>query len=77
MKGLLRIRSTVAMLFPLGGCSAEAVKRTSFESLQTLRELQCSRDLSGNCPPRGSYEAYQRQRKVALDGGEAEPPASP
>jgi len=77
MKRLWQILSTAAMLVLPAACSGDTAKRTSFETLQNLREQQCHHDLSGNCPPRESYEEYQRQRKAALDRGEAEPPASP
>jgi len=49
------------------GCSGESAKRLSFESLQGLREQECSKDFTGNCPPRESYDDYQRKRKEALD----------
>lgn len=49
------------------GCSSESAKRTSFETLQNVREQQCSKDLTNNCPPRESYEDYQRKRKEALE----------
>jgi hypothetical protein len=47
------------------GCSSETVKRTSFETLQNIREQECEKDLSGKCPPRESYDDYQRKRKEA------------
>jgi hypothetical protein len=59
------------------GCSQEAVKRSSFETLQNLREQQCGHDLSGHCPPRESYEHYQRKRDEALDRGDGKEPAAP
>ena len=49
------------------GCSSESAKRLSFESLQGLREQECNKDFTGNCPPRESYDDYQRKRKEALD----------
>ena len=58
------------------GCSSETVKRTSFETLQNLREQQCEKDLSGNCPARESYNDYQRKRKwvqVPEDGDKLAP----
>lgn len=49
------------------GCSSESVKRTSFETLQNVREQQCSKDLTSNCPPRESFNDYQRKRNEALE----------
>ena len=48
-------------------CSGESFKRTSFETLQNIRELRCDKDLTGKCPPREAYGDYQRKRKEALD----------
>jgi hypothetical protein len=45
------------------GCSTEALKRTTYESLQNVRDQQCHRELSSDCPPRESYDEYQRKRK--------------
>ena len=53
------------LLSLLHGCSNETVKRTSFETLQNLREQQCEKDLSGNCPAREHYSDYQRKRREA------------
>ena len=47
------------------GCSSESAKWTAFETLQNMREQQCEKDLSGQCPPRESYADYQRKRKEA------------
>lgn len=59
--------AVIALPLAGAGCSQEAAKRTSFETLQNLREQQCNRDLSGHCPPRQDYEAYRRKRGEALD----------
>lgn len=63
----------------LQGCSGETVKRTSFEILQNMREQQCNKDLSGDCPGRESYNDYQRRKKEALtpeNGDKAAPSSS-
>ena len=61
-----RIVTTLVLLLG-AGCSHQAAKRTSFETLQNLRDQQCSHDLSGNCPPRESYDDYTRKRHELLD----------
>ena len=59
-------RLLIVVLFALiQGCSGDAVKRTSYETLQNLREQQCDKDLSGRCPARESYDDYQRKREKA------------
>jgi hypothetical protein len=55
----------MALLLFVQACSSETVKRTSFETLQNMREQQCEKDLSGNCPKRLSYDDYQRKIKQA------------
>jgi hypothetical protein len=63
-----------AALLLNAGCSGDTVRRTSFETLQNLRAQQCSRDLSGHCPPREDYEEYRRKRAAALQGDRATEP---
>lgn len=61
-------RACLLIVVPIAliqGCSADAVTRTSYETLQNLREQQCDKDLSGRCPSRESYDDYQRKRQEA------------
>ena len=55
------------LILLLQGCAGESFKRTSFETLQNIREQQCDKDLTGKCPPREGYGDYQRKRKEAHD----------
>jgi hypothetical protein len=67
----------MALLSLVQGCTSETVKRTSFETLQNMREQQCEKDLSGNCPKRLNYDEYQRKKKQAQapeNGDMATPP---
>ena len=52
---------SVVIVLPLFACSAESVKRTSYETLQNVQDIQCQKDLSVECPERESYDAYQRK----------------
>ena len=66
------------LLLLLQGCSSDTVKRTSFATLQNLREQECEKDLSGNCPQRERYNDYQRKKKEAQapeNGDNAAPPS--
>ena len=50
----------------VAGCSSEAAKRTAYETLQNIRELDCLKDLKSpdDCGKRESYEDYQRKRRA-------------
>lgn len=74
----LALLAVAAALLLNAGCSGDTVRRTSFEALQNLRAQQCSRDLSGHCPPREDYEEYRRKRAAALQNdGATNPTPSP
>ena len=48
------------------GCSDETVKRTTYETLQNIREKECSRQPSVDCEERDSLEVYEDSRKEAV-----------
>jgi len=54
------------ILLAVAGCSGDAVKRTSYETLQSMRQQECQKDLTVECPQRERYEDYQRQREQAV-----------
>jgi hypothetical protein len=56
---------TAVIIVSIQGCSSETAKRMAFETLQNMREQECTRDLSGKCPARESYADYQRKRREA------------
>ena len=47
---------------PLGGCSADSVKRVADESVQGVGEEQCRKTQTPVCPAHESYNDYQRHR---------------
>ena len=51
----------MGMLITISACSAETVKRTTYETLQNIDEAQCQKEISADCPDRESYEAYKRK----------------
>jgi len=57
----------LAVLITMSGCSAESLKRTGFETLQSYRQVQCERDPWSQCPQRDRYEDYQKERKKIME----------
>ena len=49
-------------LFVVIGCSKESVKRTSYETLQNVREQECNKTPSVDCEKRERFETYEQQR---------------
>jgi hypothetical protein len=49
------------LIFTLCGCSADTVKRLTYEAGQNLRQQQCQKNLSAtDCNTRQSYDSYQQ-----------------
>ena len=44
-------------------CSADAAKRTAYETMQNVHQQECLKNPSLNCEKRESYEDYERKRK--------------
>ena len=53
-------------MFVLVGCSDEALKRTTYDTLQNIREQDCSRTPSVDCESRDRLEVYDYKREEAL-----------
>jgi hypothetical protein len=41
-------------------CSSDSLKRTAYETMENVRQQECHKDLSSECPERQSYEDYRR-----------------
>ena len=54
----------LAIVVLTAGCSADTAKRTTYETLQNVREQECLKNPSADCGKRQSYEDYERQRKA-------------
>lgn len=54
----------LAIVALTAGCSADTAKRTTYETLQNVREQECLKNPSADCGKRQSYEDYERQRKA-------------
>ena len=49
----------------VAACSTETAKRTTFETLQNLRQQECQKNGGADCQKRESYDDYQRKRREA------------
>lgn len=52
----------VGLVLIAGGCSKESLKRTSYETLQNVREQECNKTPSVDCEKRERFETYEQQR---------------
>ena len=59
MKGIFIILLLTAVHANLG-CSVEVLKRTSYETLQNVKQQQCQESPSVECPDRETYNEYQK-----------------
>jgi len=57
----LKIFLLLSLLIVIG-CSKELAKRTSYETLQNIREQECSKTPSVDCEKRERFETYEQQR---------------
>ncbi len=44
-------------------CSSESLKRTAYETMENVKQQECHKDLSTECPERQRYEDYQRDKE--------------
>lgn len=51
----------MGVFIAISACSAETMKRTTYETLRNIDEAQCQKEYSADCPDRESYEAYKRK----------------
>lgn len=47
----------------VSGCSSETAKRTTYETLQNVRQRECMKNLSPDCEKKEYYDDYERKRK--------------
>ncbi|MFC1588725.1 hypothetical protein ACFL3P_00465 [Pseudomonadota bacterium] len=55
-----------SLLMIAAGCSQELVKRTTYETLQNVRQQECSREPSVDCEKRDSLEVYEDKRQDVI-----------
>jgi hypothetical protein len=44
-------------------CTPASLKRTAYETMENVRQQECQKDLSSECPERQSYEDYRRDKE--------------
>ena len=49
--------------YNIRACSTETAKRTTFETLQNLRQQECQKNGDADCQKRESYDEYQRMKQ--------------
>ena len=68
LPGMIEVMNTrkciliIAIVQLCQGCSSDEVQRAGYETLQSIEDQRCSRDLTGECPRRKSFDDYQRDR---------------
>lgn len=63
MKKILSVTMLLSgIMAVIASCSGEAVKRTTYETLQNMREQECNKNPSVDCEQRESMEVYEDKR---------------
>lgn len=62
MANLIRVLF-LALIVLASGCSADMAKRTTYETLQNVRQQECMKNMSPDCEKREYYDDYERKRK--------------
>ena len=53
----------LAFIALVAGCSSDTAKRTTYETLQNVRQRECMKNLTPDCDKRETYDDYERKRK--------------
>lgn len=59
---MFKISLSVLLLLVTQGCSQDSVKRATYETLQNMREQECSKTPSVDCEARERLEVYEDKR---------------
>jgi hypothetical protein len=54
----------LSFIFTLYGCSADTVKRVTYNTVQNLGQQQCQKNLATDCKTQQNYDLYQNELKV-------------
>jgi hypothetical protein len=68
-----KVTLLIVILGVVQACTSDSLKRTTYETMENVRQQECHKDLSYECPERQSYEDYQRD-KEELGSNERRPP---
>lgn len=62
MANLIRVLF-LAIIALVAGCSSDTAKRTTYETLQNVRQQECMKNMSPDCDKREYYDDYEQKRK--------------
>ena len=64
-EGIMNVHALLltSIVFSISACSSESLKRTGYETLQNVQQLECQEDVRLECPERESYDSYQNKMK--------------
>ena len=68
MNSILRLVAAAFLLLACG-CSSEMVKRSAYESMQNMEQMNCQQHPGATCPEKQSYDEYQRGLKKQSEPG--------
>ena len=61
---MIRKVTTLRVIFGVfQACASDSLKRTTYETMESVRQQKCYKDLSSQCPERQNYENYQRDKE--------------
>jgi hypothetical protein len=60
-----KITLVTVILGVVQACTSDSLKRTAYETMENVRQQECHKDLSSECPERQSYEDYRRNKEEA------------
>jgi hypothetical protein len=58
-----KITLLTVILGVVQACSSDLLKRTAYETMENLRQQECHKELSSECPERQSYEDYRHDKE--------------
>lgn len=61
-----RVGLVITALLILASCSSESVKRNTYQSLQIMKQRECTQTPGEDCPEPKSYNKYEKQREEDL-----------
>jgi len=59
----------VAIFLLSFGCSSEMAKRSAYESLQNIEQMNCQQNPGSRCPEKQNYDDYQRSLNKRSETG--------
>lgn len=63
---IIRLFVLLHVMVLISACSSASVKRNAYQSVESMRQQQCIKQPSTDCPPPESYNKYEAQREEAI-----------